>query len=155
MSDNRPIIVEKMVNPRAIEVGDFRIAQGLPDEPAKKCPHRHLVYGIRERRIWCKDCHSTVDGFTAFMVLVTGLENMLKDVTSMREEAMTALRHSVRSRAVKALDKAWTRRAKDVACPHCGEKLLPEHFASIGPTNTTRDGDGMSPGPEQDNRSHL
>lgn len=116
-----------------VDLGDMRVQFGLPRTPRPKCSHKRLTYSPEERRVWCLDCESTVDGYDAFMVLVTHFQNMEREARRRLKRATEAQQAHIHRTAAKALDRAWSGRSPmAVACPHCGDGLLPEDFQNGG-----------------------
>ena len=111
-----------------IDLAEVRVQFGLPRNRHDRCEHRSLTYNVDERRVWCKDCERTIDGFDAFMVLVRGFAAMEQDARHKLEKAEEAKNAHLGRRAAKALDKAWSGQQMAVACPHCRGGLLPEDF---------------------------
>lgn len=116
-----------------IDFGEMRIAFGLPKFHHKICRHTRLVYNIRERRVWCDDCESTVDGFDAFMTITTHFHGMERAAQLRLAQAEEAKKATIVKRATKNIDRAWNRqRPMAICCTHCGGGLLPEDFESGG-----------------------
>lgn len=116
-----------------IDFANIRVAYGLPKFHHKICKHQSLVYSRQERRIWCKECESTVDGFEAFMTITSHFHEMERSAQHRIREAQTALDATIVKRAAKHLDKAWNRRhPMAVCCPHCHGGILPEDFLDGG-----------------------
>ncbi len=111
-----------------IDLADVILKRGRPPLFAKSCGHKHLIYSTTERRIWCKDCSRTVDGFDAFMVLVDQWGAATKDIERRRREVDEASKHVLISRAAKAVDEIWRGRSMAPCCPSCQRGLLPEDF---------------------------
>lgn len=68
---NAPLTPSEGSTPRwaeVIDIGEFRVEMGFPKHSS--CRHASLLYSTEERRVWCKDCHMTLDSFDAFIVLV-------------------------------------------------------------------------------------
>lgn len=111
-----------------VDIGDMRVARGLSRRPHAICPHRRLVYDKTERRIWCRDCETDVDGFDAFSRLVDHYDGAMKQLAERLRQVGEMESFQARSRAARALDEIWRRRKFVPACPHCRKGLLPEHF---------------------------
>ena len=115
---------------RVVDFGDIRVARGLSRRPSRlKCPHRKLVYDESERRVWCSDCETSIDGFEAFLALVGQVHSVQSQTDRMIRRAEEAEAHTLISRAAKVVDKAWRGRRMAPCCPHCMGALLPEDFA--------------------------
>lgn len=132
MGDDRPRTPE--IEPQefiggvtVVDIGDLRVARGLSRRPFSGCVHRRLVYDEKERRVWCKDCETDVEGFDAFVLVVRHWAQAAADIKDRLKAVKAAEDHALISIAAKTVDKAW--RSKMVpACPHCGHGLFPEHF---------------------------
>lgn len=120
-------------------IGDIRIARGLTRVPHTNCQHRQLVYDQTERRVYCQDCESDVDSFDAFLQLVHQHEQAWRAIRKAHRETQDALKHSLHSRAAKAMDDQWRRHKTVPACPHCHEGLLPEDFTDTRLTTVSRE----------------
>lgn len=114
-----------------VDFGDARVARGMSRRPVSICKHTTLVYDTKERRIWCEDCQSTVEGFDAFLVLVEQFSDAQSIISRKNAEANAAQDHALHLIAAKNLEKHWRGRTMAVPCPHCGGGLLPEDFKSI------------------------
>lgn len=116
-----------------IDLAEMRVAYGLPRFHNKICKHNSLVYSRSERRVWCKECESTVDGFEAFMTITSHFHDMERAVQSKLAKAKEALDATLVKRATKQIDRAWNKaRPMAICCRHCGGGLLPEDFESGG-----------------------
>lgn len=113
-----------------VDFAQVRIERGMPPIKAKVCEHKSLLYSQSERRVWCRDCERTVDGFDAFKTVVGQWEEMARDLHRKQVAVNDALNQTARLRATKALDKVWSGNVMAVACPHCKGGLLPEDFVS-------------------------
>lgn len=123
-----------------IDLDGIRIQWGLPSTPLKqRCEHKSLVYSSAERRIWCQNCERTIDNFDAFMTFTKHFESMLRHARIKLQEATDAMKTSVRRRATKVLDRAWSGNVMAPCCPHCRGGLLPEDFADRGLSMCSRD----------------
>ena len=112
-----------------IDLDKVRVALGWPRTPRHlRCQHLSMVYSTEERRVWCKDCESTIDTFDAWLVLIQNFEGMMRDVRSRLAKAAEALAAVVIRRAAKELDRSWGQKMAP-CCPHCRRGLLPEDFA--------------------------
>jgi hypothetical protein len=122
---------------KVVDIGDIRVSRGLSRRPFSACRHPKLTYDTHERRIWCRDCETTVEGYDAFVVLVEQYHQAWQSLLDRKKKVEEAEAHSVRSRAAKVVDEAWRKRAMVPACPCCGAGLFPEDFkdgsfASLG-----------------------
>ncbi|QEA38625.1 hypothetical protein FGL86_05720 [Pistricoccus aurantiacus] len=115
---------------KVVDFGDLRVARGLTRRPVASCRHLHLVYDNNERRVWCEDCESEVEPFDAFKAVCENIDSATNRLKRREQEVKEAEQFATRSRAVKALDKAWRSHHQAPMCPHCREALLPEDFSS-------------------------
>lgn len=133
---SNPIIDDEGSRPYGqpvVDFGDIRIAHGLPKFHHQICKHHSLVYSQRERRIWCKECESTVDGFDAFMTITSHFQQMELAAQSRLSKADAALKATLVKRAAKNLDQMWNKQhPMAISCPHCRGGLLPEDFQTLG-----------------------
>lgn len=113
-----------------VQLGDYRVARGLARRSSSSCPHHQMVYDNRERRVWCQDCETNVDLFDAFISLIEPYDYAVKRLEARYKEVAEAEQFQVRSRAAKAIDKAWRSRTTVPCCPHCHRGLFPEDFAN-------------------------
>ena len=113
---------------KVVDIGDYRVARGFSRREFSTCPHRHMVYDEKERRIWCRDCERDVEPFDAFLNLVGDVDRVKKRLKAQQDRLDEAERFQARSLAAKAMDKAWRKRSMVPACPHCSEGLFPEDF---------------------------
>jgi hypothetical protein len=133
VSDDEPILdLPKEHESRfgdVIDLDGIRIARGLPKRSSQFCPHRNMTYCDEERRVWCKDCQRTLDGYDAFKGLVSVFGQMERSIRRKTEAADQAMKATIHRRATKAIDKAWSGREMAICCPHCRGGLLPEDFS--------------------------
>lgn len=113
-----------------VDIGDLRIARGMSRRPHTICTHRHLRYDGQERRVWCADCETTIDGFDAFRILVERYDDACKTISAREKTVKEIETFQVRGRAAKALESAWRSRTMLPVCPHCRNGLFPEDFAN-------------------------
>jgi hypothetical protein len=111
-----------------VDIGDLRVARGMTRRPHSACRHLRVLYDINERRIWCKDCETTVDPFDAFKNLVEWHFSALAGLEQRETRLKEAEQFQVRSLAAKEIDKAWRSRTMIPCCPHCHGGLFPEDF---------------------------
>lgn len=123
---------EYLSGPKVVDIGDLRVARGMTRRPVSACRHRQLAYDPRERRIWCKDCETDVEGFDAFQQIVEHFDAAAKRAERMLTEAREARAFSIISIAAKTIDKLWRNRKHVPACPHCGNGLWPEDAERMG-----------------------
>ena len=109
-----------------VDIGDMRVSRGITRRPVSKCAHVNLVYDSTERRIWCSDCERDMDPFDAFESLVSRWNEALVGLKSRAAEVADAERRSLRRRAAKVMDEAWSSRSMAPTCPHCDKAILPE-----------------------------
>lgn len=116
-----------------IDLAEMRIAFGRGKDFKKVCKHRSLTYDPSERRIWCKECESTVDNFDAFMTLVGHFHEMERAARAKLARAAEVEKATLVKKASRELDRRWNKRPPmAVACPHCRGGLLPEDFEDGG-----------------------
>lgn len=128
-----PIVPQEYLSgPKVVDIGDLRVARGMTRRPFSACRHRQVVYDPRERRIWCKDCETDVEGFDAFMEIVEQFDRAAKEAKRLLDEAREARAFSLISIAAKTIDKLWRNRKHVPACPHCGNGLWPEDADRMG-----------------------
>ncbi len=111
-----------------VKIEDLRIARGLSRRPHSACPHIHLVYDDKERRIWCKDCETDVEPFDAFTILAARSHDHLRRLRRRYEALQTAEEHKLLSLAAREVDRVWRTKKMVPSCPSCGGGLLPEDF---------------------------
>lgn len=141
MTDRDPPIepLDYVGGPTVVDIGDYRIARGMTRRPHSGCPHKHLVYDTRERRIWCKDCERDIEPFDAFAGLVGQYDRAAEKLRRRAERLHEAETFKARSLAVRELDKVWRKRNMIPACPHCQHGLFPEDFKNGVGTRLGRD----------------
>ena len=144
MSENPPQGPGKPENPidprpdstprwaEVIDLAEVRVEFGLPRNRHERCAHRSLTYNVEERRVWCRDCERSIDGFDAFMVLVRNFAAMEQAARAKMTQAEEAKSAHIGRRAAKKLDQAWSGQQMAVGCPHCNGGLLPEDFEHVG-----------------------
>ena len=113
-----------------VDFGDYRVSRGLSRRTFSTCPHRDLRFDSKERRIWCGDCESDIEPFDGFFILVESVDRVHKNIERRLREVKEAEQASLRSRAAKRIDEAWRSRTMVPGCPHCGQGLFPEDFAT-------------------------
>lgn len=118
--------LEFLAGVKVIDIGDLRVARGRTRREYSTCKHLSLTYDMTERRVWCKDCETEVEPFDAFM----GLIEWHSAVEARIERYREAEKHTLISRAAKAMDKAWRSRDYAPQCPHCHAAILPEDVAN-------------------------
>ena len=128
--DDMPLVPDSDGKPFSAEVIDLagiRVEWGRPASFTKRCDHRSLVFNRDERRVWCKDCERTLDGFDAFMVLNAGFTKIVQAANHKLAKAEEALTSTLVRRAAKEIDRTWRSKLAPM-CPHCRQGLLPEDF---------------------------
>jgi hypothetical protein len=113
-----------------VDIGDVRVSRGFTRRGREACKHKALSYDNVERRIWCRDCERDVEGFDAFAILAEAFDNAAKNLESRERAIKEAEERTLRRRATKVLDEAWSSRHLTPVCPHCGDALLPEDVVS-------------------------
>lgn len=111
---------------KVVDIGDIRVARGMSRRPYMQCRHTNLVYNQDERRVWCADCETNIEGFDAFKILVEKWDSATKELNRRRDEIKQAETLFIRSRAAKVLDEHWRKKNTSPCCPHCNNALLPE-----------------------------
>lgn len=111
---------------KVVDFGDLRVARGLSRRPFSLCKHRPLVYDPKERRIWCRDCESNVEGFDAFVLLVEQFHRAAQEIQRQREEVEKARAHNIIRIAARQMDEHFRSRTMVPACPHCHTGIFPE-----------------------------
>ena len=109
-----------------VDIGDLRVSRGMTRRPVSKCDHIKLVYDSTERRIWCSDCERDVDPFDAFESLVSRWNEALAGLERRTLQVAEAESRTLRHRASKVMDKAWSSRSMAPMCPHCDKAILAE-----------------------------
>lgn len=135
MEDDNPPISEiyhseEDLFPRCtvVSLDDFRLTRGVRK---RSCKHNKLIYCARNRTIHCEECGSSVDPFEAFITLANhfhDIETRHKDKLASIEALISANLHRI---AARNLDKEWSRKNWAVACPVCGNGLIPEDFNPV------------------------
>jgi hypothetical protein len=113
---------------KVVDFGDVRVARGFTRRHHSNCRHRQMVYDLRERRIWCKDCERDIEPFEAFRLLIEQVNDVTINLARREQLVSAAEKHHVRSLAAKAVDEVWRSRGMVPACPCCGAGLFPEDF---------------------------
>lgn len=111
---------------KVVQIEDIRVARGMTRRDRGTCRHRKMVYDEKERRIWCSDCESEVEGFDAFLFLVEMFGGAQGKLKRRETELAEAEKFQLRSRAAKVMDEAWRSTKMAPLCPHCNNALLPE-----------------------------
>jgi hypothetical protein len=130
MSEDAPIEPDEDGQPfraKVIDLDGVRVQWGRPRYKGNRCQHRSLVYSQDERRVWCRDCAQTIEGFSAFMTLVRHFEKMTDEANRKLAKAAEALKAVLIRRVSKDLDRTWGAKMAP-CCPHCRKALLPEDF---------------------------
>ena len=115
-----------------VSIGDVRVARGRSRSDYAACRHMNLIYCTVERAVWCDDCETRLDPFTAFEVLVEradSIEKRISDLKKIEQETLV-------SRAAKAFDEVFRRRSVVPLCPHCLHAIFPEDVAKGLPTKS-------------------
>ncbi|WP_454691187.1 hypothetical protein [Achromobacter aloeverae] len=105
-----------------VDIGDLRVARGLSRRVPSTCRHLRLAYDTSERRIYCQDCETDVEGFDAFLQMVERHHYLQAKSEKLHQDAA----HTIISRAGKRMDEAWRSRNMAPCCPHCSKAILPE-----------------------------
>ena len=109
-----------------IDIGDARVARGLSRRPVSVCNHKNMVYDQNERRIWCKECETNVDGFDAFRILVEYFAAAQAAIVRDQERIEEAVKFNITRIAAKNMEEAFRRKRMVPCCPHCGCGIFPE-----------------------------
>ena len=134
MSEKTPPIVEQeyLSGLKVVDIGDLRVARGMSRRPVSTCHHRPLVYDERERRIWCKDCETDIEGFDAFLLVASQFASAAKKIEAQLREVQEARAHNIIRIAAKQMDEHFRRKNMVPACPHCHEGIFPEDVPKMG-----------------------
>lgn len=111
---------------KVVDIGDARVKRGKSRRAIGNCPHKHMHYDDAERRIWCADCESDIEGFDAFVVLVNNFHKQEQRLTAREEKIAEVEQATLISRAARKIDIEWRKRTTVPLCPHCVNPLLPE-----------------------------
>lgn len=111
---------------KVVDIGDARVKRGKSRRPIGSCGHKNMHYDPAERRIWCADCESDVEGFDAFVVLVENFHRQERRMKDREEKVVAAEETTLVSRAARVMDEYWRKRSTVPLCPHCCTALLPE-----------------------------
>lgn len=114
-----------------VDIGDIRVSRGKTRRPTQTCTHAKMSYDPIERRVWCKDCEHDVDGFDAFVALVSQYDSAIRRLEILKEDALAAQNHNMRRIAAKNLEKEWNSRITVPCCPHCNISLFADDFKDI------------------------
>jgi hypothetical protein len=139
MSEDRkdpPIITQEyLAGLKVVDIGDIRVSRGLSRRPWSACKHRSMRYDEKERRVWCADCETDVEGFDAFLIVCqhfSAAANRLEKERAAIEEAKS---HNLIRIAAKRMDEHWRRKNMVPACPHCNAGLFPEDVPKMSSVN--------------------
>lgn len=113
---------------KVVDIGEARVKRGKSRRLIGNCAHKNMHYDPSERRIWCADCESDIDGFDAFVVLVENFNRQELRMQEREKKVVEAEAVTLVSRAAKAMDEQWRRRHTVPLCPHCSSALMPEDF---------------------------
>lgn len=132
--DRDPPIIEQdyLYGLKVVDIGDIRVARGMSRRPLSSCRHVQMVYDQKERRIWCKDCETTIEAFDAFLQIIEQFDAAASRAERVRQEVAAARNHNLVRIAAKKMDKAWSRKRSVPACPHCHAGLLPDDVDRMG-----------------------
>jgi hypothetical protein len=111
---------------KVVDIGDARVKRGKSRRPIGICQHKNLHYDPAERRIWCADCESDIEGFDAFVVLVENFDREFKRMKDREDKVLAAEEATLVSRAARVMDEQWRKRSTVPLCPHCSTALFPE-----------------------------
>ena len=137
MADNPIDPHNPLYGVKVVDIGDARVTRGMSRRHPTTCKHERLTYDPDERRIWCQDCEQTINPFDAFMVLVENFDAAQKRLERRASVVAEAETRSLRSRAAKVMDEAWSRRSMAPVCPHCSRAILPiDVVGGVGLTNS-------------------
>lgn len=109
-----------------VDIGDARVARGMSRRPVSACKHKSMVYDHKERRVWCKECETDIEGFDAFLILVEQFDRASMDIERRLEQLAEAEKTNITRIAAKNMEKAFRRRHMVPCCPHCKAGILPE-----------------------------
>lgn len=119
---------------KVVDIGDARVKRGKSRRTIGTCKHQHMHYDDAERRIWCADCESDIEGFDAFVVLVNNFHRQDQRNKAREEKIEEAEQATLISRAARKIDMEWRKRTTVPLCPHCVNPLLPEDIIKHLPT---------------------
>ena len=111
---------------KVVDIGDARVKLGMSRRTIGSCRHKNMHYDQSERRIWCADCESDIEGFDAFVVLVENFHRQERRMNDRESKVLEAEESTLISRAARVMDKHWRKRSTVPLCPHCSTALLPE-----------------------------
>jgi hypothetical protein len=111
---------------KVVDIGDARVKRGKSRRTIGNCPHKNMHFDLAERRIWCADCESDVEGFDAFVVLVENFNRQEGRMKVREDKVLAAEEATLVSRAARVMDEQWRKRSTVPLCPHCSTALLPE-----------------------------
>lgn len=132
-SADPPIVEEPYIHgPTVVDIGDVRVARGMSRRAVSTCGHQRLVYDLKERRIWCKDCETNIEGFDAFQIIVLQWHAAHDELDRQRKIIEDAKTSHLTRIAAKRMDALWCRKNMVPTCPHCGVGLLPEDTDRLG-----------------------
>lgn len=131
---NDPPIVEQpyLSGVKVVDIGDVRVARGMSRRAVSTCHHKKLVYDLKERRIWCKDCETDIEGFDAFEILVGQWHRAHNALEDRQREIDEAKQANITRIAAKQMEDWWRKKRMIPSCPHCHTGLLPEDAARMG-----------------------
>ena len=117
---------EYLYGVKVVDIGDARVKRGMSRRVISSCKHANMHYDLAERRIWCADCESDVEGFDAFVVLVENFHRQERRLSTRESKIADAENLTLVSRAARVMDEHWRKRSTVPLCPHCSTPLLPE-----------------------------
>ncbi len=129
--DNAPIEELEYITSQVIDIGDFRVARGQSRRPVTLCEHKRLTYDLRERRVWCEDCETTIGSFDAFMLIVEHFQAIERHADSLMHKAMEAQSATLHMRAAKHVEKVFRRRMA-ISCPLCHDGITADDLLRCG-----------------------
>lgn len=120
---------------KIVDIGDVRVSRGMSRRANSSCPHRALSYDQHERRIWCKDCETNVEGFDAFLIITEHFYVATKRLERERAAIDQARDHNLIRIAAKKMDEHFRRKNMVPACPHCSAGIFPEDVPKMASIN--------------------
>lgn len=133
MDDKDPPIVEQdwIAGIRVVDFGNYRVARGLSRRPTTSCKHNNVVYDEKERRIWCKDCETTIEPFDAYIRILNSYNSAVAVLNYRENKILELENYNLVRIASKNIDQAWRKKESIPCCPNCARGLLPSDFNPI------------------------
>lgn len=120
--DDTPI--EPIDPDNVLQFEDIVVRQGVSKR--KRCLHRQLTYDSRERRVYCEDCHQTIESFDAFLLLISRYNLVTGNLRKKKEELEKTIEKNIHHISAYKLEKIWEKGVLLPTCPSCKTGILPE-----------------------------